>query len=93
MIRTRHVIAQMKLVAIISLRIAEFNSLSVCVGEQLALGDVFLKVPRFTSVRIILQVLPTHFFNRHLRCTNLAADSVFKIHASAADEKKMKLTR
>jgi len=87
MIKTRHVMAQMQLVANISPRMPGFNSLSLCVGEQLELGDVFLKVLRFSSVVIILQLLRAHLFNRHLRCTILAADSHIKIHTFADDDK------
>ena len=66
MIMTRHVMVQMQLVATISLWMPGFNSLSVGVGEHLTLGEVLLKVPWFSSVGIILQVLPTQLFSRHL---------------------------
>ena len=57
MIRARHVMTQMQLVANISPRLSGFDSLSICVGEQLAFGDVFLKVLWFSCVIIIVQLL------------------------------------
>ena len=64
---------QMQLFANISPQMPGFNSLPVRVGEQLELGDVLLKVLRFFSVVIILQLLHTHLFSRHLRCTVCSA--------------------